>query len=65
MAHLITCYAATLSEQNIMNTFLIHRGMDSKEDVESVTQRSWPMLTPILPTVVSSWLDVVWVLNHS
>ena len=28
--------------------------------VESVPQGCWHMLTPKLPTVVSSWLDVLW-----
>jgi hypothetical protein len=31
--------------------------------VKSVPQRCWPMLTPMLPTVVSSWLDVLWVVD--
>uniref|UniRef100_A0A8C7DTI1 Ig-like domain-containing protein n=1 Tax=Oncorhynchus kisutch TaxID=8019 RepID=A0A8C7DTI1_ONCKI len=33
--------------------------------VESIPQGCWPMLTPMLPTVVSSWLDVLWVVDHS
>jgi hypothetical protein len=32
---------------------------------ECVPQGCWPMLTPMLPTVVSSWLDVLWVVDHS
>jgi hypothetical protein len=35
------------------------------QGVESVPQECWPMLTPMLPTVVSSWLDVLWVMDHS
>ena len=35
------------------------------QGVESVPQGCWPMLTPMLPTVVSSWLDVLWVVDHS
>jgi hypothetical protein len=30
-----------------------------KRSVESVPQGGWPKLSPILPTVVSSWLDVL------
>uniref|UniRef100_A0A8C7HLC4 Y+L amino acid transporter 2 n=1 Tax=Oncorhynchus kisutch TaxID=8019 RepID=A0A8C7HLC4_ONCKI len=33
--------------------------------VGSILQGCWPMLTPMLPTVVSSWLDVFWVVDHS
>ncbi|XP_064876158.1 grainyhead-like transcription factor 2b isoform X2 [Oncorhynchus nerka] len=35
------------------------------QSVESVTQGPWTMLTPMPPTVVSSWLDVLWVVEHS
>ncbi|XP_045557405.1 pulmonary surfactant-associated protein A isoform X2 [Salmo salar] len=35
------------------------------QGVESVPQGCWAMLTPMLPTVVSSWLDVLWVVDHS
>ena len=35
------------------------------QGVESVSQGCWPMLTPLLPTVVSSWLDFLWVVDHS
>ena len=35
------------------------------QGVERVPQGCWLMLTPILPTVVSSWLDVLWVVDHS
>ena len=35
------------------------------QGVESVPQRCWPVLTPMLPKVVSSWLDVLWVVDHS
>jgi hypothetical protein len=35
------------------------------QGVESVPQECWPMLTPMLPTVVSSWLDVLWLVDHS
>jgi hypothetical protein len=30
------------------------------QGVESIQQGCWPMLTPMLPAVVSSWLDVLW-----
>ncbi|XP_064875903.1 uncharacterized protein LOC115130063 isoform X1 [Oncorhynchus nerka] len=35
------------------------------QGVESVPQGCWPMLTQMLPTVVSIWLDVLWVVDHS
>ena len=35
------------------------------QGVESVPQGCWPILTPMLPTVVSSCLDVLWVVDHS
>ena len=35
------------------------------QGVESIPQGCWPMLTPMLPTVLSSWLDVRWVVDHS
>jgi hypothetical protein len=35
------------------------------QGVESVPRGCWPMLTPILPTFVSNWLGVLWVVNHS
>ena len=35
------------------------------QGVESIPQGCWPMLTLMLPTVVSSWLDVLWVVDHS
>ena len=31
------------------------------QGVESIPQGCWPMLTPMLPTIVSSWLGVLWV----
>ena len=30
------------------------------QGVESVPQGCWPMLSPMLATIVSSWLDVLW-----
>ena len=62
----------TLSVQNIKDTFLIlscippfcpQNSLHSSEEwtlqgVKSVPQGCWPMLTPMLTTVVSSWLDV-------
>ena len=33
--------------------------------VKSVPQGCTGMLTPMLPTVVSSWLDDLWVVDHS
>ncbi|CDQ98769.1 unnamed protein product, partial [Oncorhynchus mykiss] len=67
-------YNNTLSVPNIRNTFLIlsctpafalgtasiRRGMDCT----SISQGCWPMLTPMLPAVIS-WLDVLWVVDHS
>ena len=35
------------------------------QGVERVLQECWPMLTPMLPPVVSSCLDVPWVVDHS
>ena len=35
------------------------------QGVESVPQGCWPMLTPMLHRVVSSWLDVLWEVDHS
>ena len=35
------------------------------QGVESTRQGCWLMLTPMLPTVVSSWLYVLWVVDHS
>ena len=35
------------------------------QGVESIPQGCWSMLTPMLPTDVSSWLDVLWVVDHS
>ena len=64
-------YGYTLSEQNIKNTFLILSvqlpfcpqkpqfvGAWTPQGVESIPQECWPMLTPLLHTVVSSWLVV-------
>ena len=47
----------TLSVQNIKNTFLILTCTPPKG--------CWPMLTPMLPTIVSSWLDIFLVADHS
>jgi hypothetical protein len=65
------------SVQNIMKIFLIlsctpfalktasiHRAW-TLQGVKIVPHGCWPMLTPILPTVVSSWLDVLLVVDHS
>jgi hypothetical protein len=35
------------------------------QGVESVPQGCWTMLTPMLPSVVSGWLDVLWVVDPS
>ena len=35
------------------------------QGVESVPPGSGSLLTPMLPTVMSSWLDVLWVVDHS
>ena len=40
-------------------------GTWTQQGVKSVPQGCWPMLTPMLPTVVSSWLDVLSVVDHS
>ena len=40
-------------------------GSGTLQGVESLPQGFWPMLTPMLPTVVSSWLDVLWLVDHS
>ena len=36
-----------------------------RQGVESVPQGCWSMLTSILSPVVSSWLDILWVVDHS
>jgi hypothetical protein len=59
----------TLSLQDINATVLILNMPPEQPKfiggVEGVPQGCWPILTPILPTVVSSWLDVLWVVDHS
>ena len=35
------------------------------QGVENIPQGCWPMLTPIRPTIVSNWLNVLWVVDHS
>ena len=47
--------ATALSVQNIKDAILIL----------SRTGMLTPMWTPVTPTVVSSWLDVLWVVDHS
>ena len=47
-----------------LKTASIHRAW-TRQGVESVPQGCWPMLTPVLPTVVSSWLDVLWMVDRS
>ena len=59
-----------LRVQNIGNTFLIlscslNSSGHGLQGVESVPQGCWPILTPMLPTVVSSWLNVLCVVDHS
>jgi hypothetical protein len=67
----------TLSVQNIRNTLLIlsctpfalrtasiRWGMDSTRCRKRSTGML-AMLTTMLPTVMSSWLDVFWVVDHS
>ena len=34
------------------------------QGVESIPQGCWPMLTPMISTVVSSWLVVLWMVDH-
>jgi hypothetical protein len=46
-----------------LRTVSIHRHELHK--VSSIPQWCWPMLTPMLPTVASSWLGVLWVVDHS
>ena len=41
------------------------KGAWTLQGVESVPQGCWPVLTPMLPIVLSSWLDVLWVVDHS
>ena len=68
----------TLSIPHIRNIYLIlsctHLSTSEKPEfvgtwnlqgVEGVPQGCWPMLTTMLPTVVSSWLYVLWVVDHS
>ena len=62
----------TLSISNIRNTFLIlscptfcPQNSLNLSGHESVPKGCWPMLTPMLPTVVSSWLDLLWVVDRS
>jgi hypothetical protein len=64
--------------QNIKNTFLILSCTPSfairrasicrawtLQGVESVPQGCWSMITPMLPTIVSSLLHLLWVVDHS
>ena len=61
--------------QSINNTFLIlscnfseqpqFAGAWTLQCVASVSPGCWHMLTQMLATVVSSWLDVFWVVDHS
>ena len=59
-----------LSIPDISNTFLILSctpicPQNGLQGVKSVPQGCRPMLTSMLPTVVSSWLDVLWVVDQS
>ena len=73
ISHSHTDWRYTLSVQNINIEFqpLLPSeqpqfiGTWTPQGVESVPQGWWPMLTPMLPTVVLSWLDVLWVVDHS
>ncbi|XP_064796889.1 glucosidase 2 subunit beta-like isoform X3 [Oncorhynchus masou masou] len=47
-----------------LGTASIHQGIWTLQGVESVPQGCWLMLTPMLLTVVSSWLDVLWVVDR-
>ena len=70
-------YACIVCVKNIRNTFLIfsytsfspQNSLNSSRHglykVSSFPQGCWAMLTPVLPKVVSSWLDVLWVVDHS
>jgi hypothetical protein len=40
-------------------------GARTLHQCRKLPQGCWPMLTPMLPTVVSSWLNVHWVMDHS
>uniref|UniRef100_A0A4W5MLI1 Fibronectin type-III domain-containing protein n=1 Tax=Hucho hucho TaxID=62062 RepID=A0A4W5MLI1_9TELE len=51
---------ATYNSQTQINTHTHTYRTWTLQGVESVPQGCWPMLTPMLPTVVSSWLDVHW-----
>jgi hypothetical protein len=69
----------TWSIPNIRDTFLILScifpicppeqlqlvGVWTLQGVESVPQGCWPIWTPLLPTVVPTWLNVLWVVDHS
>jgi hypothetical protein len=35
------------------------------QGVKIIPQGCWPMFTPMLSIVVSSWLDILWVVDHS
>ena len=67
-----------MSVQNIKDTFLILRctipfcpqnSLNSPGHglykVSSIPQGCWPMLTSVLPTVVASSLDILWVVDYS
>ncbi|XP_055748193.1 neurotensin receptor type 1-like isoform X1 [Salvelinus fontinalis] len=50
---LMYCYAEFTETASIRRAWTL-------QGVANVPQGCWPMLTPMLPTVVSSWLDVLW-----
>ncbi|CDQ73421.1 unnamed protein product [Oncorhynchus mykiss] len=50
------------------NSFCPHNSLNllghGLYEVSSIPQGCWPMLTPMLPTVVSNWLAVLWVISQ-
>ena len=60
----------TLSVHHISNTFItlsftpFYPQNSLNSSGACVPRRYWPMLTPILPTDWSCWLDVHWVVDH-
>jgi hypothetical protein len=56
------CTECTKHHEHIMNINSSGHGLQS---VKSIPLGCWSMLTPMLPTVVSSWLGVLWLVDHS
>ena len=66
----IPIFVYTLSVQNIRNILSLSSEQPqffrawTLQGVESLPQGCWPLLTPMLLTVVWSWLDVFWEVDH-